>query len=280
MVLRGPSRHLPGVPRSGPTNTQSRAIHSLEHMSLGWAWHDAKNATRLAIELLRWGTPPTKWVQPDDPAVAEWNERMNAEEPVGGDPYRTLGDQRVNVDMPEEIDARFEINNVCVYLGQFSDGIAIQAPPGAGRDDEHPMTRLYWYADVMSKRIGQACERAAVTAKDGDLRERWRWIGHAAKVATKFIHKIATGNPVIGSIDGAAAGILRDIGAALAYSGKPTDEIVGRMFHWRVRDALKGKELSPELEVNLRPAFEAAWSAGEYEFAYSLLADLDTIATL
>jgi hypothetical protein len=49
------------------------------------------------------------------------------------------------------------------------------------------------------------------------------------------------------------------------------------MFHWRVRDALKGKTLPPELDANLRPAFEAAWSAGEYEFSYSLLADLDTL---
>lgn len=66
--------------------------------------------------------------------------------------------------------------------------------------------------------------------------------------------------------------------SSLAYAGKPTEEITSRMFHWRVKDALKGKELSPELDANLRPAFEAAWSAAEYEFAYSLLDNLDTLA--
>jgi hypothetical protein len=82
---------------------------------------------------------------------------------------------------------------------------------------------------------------------------------------------------VIGAVDGAAGGILNNISSALAHAGKPTEEITGRMFHWRVRDALRGKTLPPELDANLRPAFEAAWSAGEYQFAYSLLEDLDTL---
>lgn len=263
-----------------PAPQVSREIYSLERMSLGWAWNDARNAARLAAELLHWGTPPSKWVASDDPEVAAEDTRMQAEEPIGGDPYRTLGEQRVNVDAPEVVDARFEITNLLMYLTAFGEGQPLVPPEGVGSENEHPMTRLYWYADIMGKRIAQTCEYAARVSKGDELRERWRWIGHAAKTATRFIHKIATGNPVIGSIDGAAAGILRDIGAALAYSGKPTDEIIGRMFHWRVKDALKGKELSPEMDANLRPAFEAAWSAGEYEFAYSLLADLDTFATL
>ncbi len=277
-----------------------REMYSLERMSLGWAWNNARHAAALACELIRWAMPSTRWLPADSDTVRDLDKRLGAEEPTGGDPYRTAGEQRVNADPPEIVDARYEVSNVLAYITMFVEGQPITAPPGVGQPDEHPLTRLYWHAAELGKRVEAACHCAANTlyqdavtttmegklrkihVPDGiaELRARWSNTGSAAKYATEFLRKFATGNPVIGEVDGAAGGILNRISLALVYAGKPTEEITGRMFHWRVKDALKGKELSPELDANLRPAFEAAWSAGEYEFAYSLLADLDTIAEL
>jgi hypothetical protein len=276
-----------------------REMYSLERMSLGWAWNNARHAAALACELIRWAMPSTRWLPADSDAVRDLDARLGAEEPVG-DPYRTAGEQRVNADPPEVVDARFEVSNVLTYIMMFVEGQPITAPPGVGQPAEHPLTRLYWHAAELGKRVEAACNVAANTLYQGavtstsengirkinvpegiaELRARWGNTGRAAKDATEFLRKFATGNPVIGEVDGAAGGILNRISLALVYAGKPTEEITGRMFHWRVKDALKGKELSPELDANLRPAFEAAWAAGEYEFAYSLLADLDTIADL
>jgi hypothetical protein len=236
---------MPRAPKTAAQEMRSREIYSLERMSLGWAWNDARNAAQLAAELLVWATPD------------------------------------VDVDGPEATDARSAVSTVIVYLRLLAEGAAVTAPVDVGREDEHPMTRLYWYAETLGKHVEQTCEYAArAVHRQPSRRDQWRWLGHAGKCATEFIRKFATQNPVIGAIDGAAGGILNRISAALAYSGKPTDEITGRMFDRRVHDALKGKELSSEMAANLRPAFEAAWSAGEYEFAYSLLADLDTLAAL
>lgn len=220
-----------------------REVISIEKLSLGWAWHKATNAASLTCELLCWATPPT-----------------------------------TNVDPPEVVEARFEIANVLSYITMFAEGAPIVAPPDIAKPDEHPKTTLYWHAVTLGKRVVEACNRAAVVQKDARLRDRWYGVGRSTQHAVEFIRKFATDNPVIGAADGAAGGILNRISMTLAHAGKPTEEIVGRVLHWRVRDALKGKELPPELDVNLRPAFEVAWSAGEYEFAYSLLADLDTLA--
>jgi len=277
-----------------------REMYSLERMSLGWAWNNARHAAALACELIRWAMPPTRWLSADADEVRDLDKRLGAEEPASGDPYRTAGAQRVNADPPEVGDARFAVSNVLSYIMMFVEGQPITAPPGVGQPDEHPLTRLYWHAAELGKGVEAACSFAANTLYQGavtsttengrrkihipegiaELRARWSNTGRAAKDATEFLRKFATNNPVIGAVDGAAGGILNRISLALVYAGKPTDEIVGRMFHWRVKDALKGKELSPELDANLRPAFEAAWSAGEFDFAYSLLADLDTIAEL
>src|SRR5512139_2426898 len=183
------------APLTAEADARRREINSLERMSLGWAWNDAKNAARLAVELLRWATPASKWVASDAPEVAELDARMNAEAPVGGDPYRTRGEQRVNADPPEVTDARFEIANLLTYLTMFGEGSPITAPTGVGRDDEDPRTKLYWYAETMGKNIEQACVHAGAATRDVDERNRWAWAGHAAKGATEFIRKFATGNP-------------------------------------------------------------------------------------
>ena len=223
-------------------NARHRIELSIEHMALGWAWHDAKNAAALACELLRWGTPK--------PAT----------------------------DPPEVTDARLYVSIVCDYVSAFVEGRVPDPPQDFGQPEEHPLTRLYWYAGYLGSKTVEACNAAGNTLKYADQRLSWMGLGEAAKAATEFIRKFATSNPVIGAADGSASGTLNRIGGLLAYAGKPTDEIIGHMFYWRVKDALKGKQLPTDGEADLRAAFEAAWSAGEYEFAYSLLDDLDTLA--
>jgi hypothetical protein len=265
-----------------PTLNRAEQI-SLERFSLGWPWNEAKNAAALACELIRWAMPAPVWVTADDPQVAALDARLGAETPVGDDPYRTSGDTRVNVDPPEVTDARFEIANILVLLHSYVNDEPVLTPPDFGEPTDHAMTRLYWYAGHVGKRAVAMTDRAAVvlqvTRSDNEC-GRWRAVGHAAQEACEFLRKHATNNPTVGAIDGAGGGILHRISLDLVYAGKPTEEITGRMFHWRVRDALKGRELSPELDANLRPAFEAAWSAAEYKFAYALLQDLDQIAEL
>lgn len=263
----------------GVVRVQQRRVElSIEHMALQWAWHDAKNAAALACELLRWATPKPNWVTGDDPAVAALDQRLGAEQPVGGDPYREPGTQRVNADPPEVTDARFYIVTVCDCIGAFVQGRVPDPPRDFGEPEEHPLTRLYWYAGYLGSKTVAACNAAGNALNGPDARLAWFGLGEAAKCATEFIRKFATSNPVIGAADGSASGTLNRIGGLLAYAGKPTDEIIGHMFYWRVKDALKGKTLPVDGDADLRAAFEAAWSAGEYEFAYSLLDDLDTIA--
>jgi hypothetical protein len=258
---------------------------SLEKFSLGWPWHEAKNAAALACELIRWATPAPVWVNSDDPRVDALDKHNRAEVPVDGDSYRVLGDTRVLIDPPEVTEARFEINHVVGLVQSYVNDEPIDVPKDFGTYNDHPMTRLYWYATEVGKRAVASTNRAAaalrVTTKlSSDECARWDPVGLAAREACEFLRKHATSNPTVGMLDGAGGGVLHRISIALANAGKPTEEITGRMFHWRVKDALKGKELSPELDANLRPAFEAAWAAAEYEFAYSLLADLDTLAGL
>jgi hypothetical protein len=279
---------------------RTHEMASLERMSLGWGWHDAKNAAALACELIRWATPPVRWVNADAPEISELEARLGCEQPVGGDPYRVLGDQRVCADPQEVTDARFYIALALSYVSTLADGKIPDPPADVGQPEEHPLTRLYWYASYLGSKTVENCNQAAnatyqyavsttvdsVTGRKkfhvpegiNEAKQRWYAVGNAVKAATEFIRKFASQNPVIGAIDGAAGGILHRISMELAHAGKPTEEITGQMFHWRVKDALKGKELPPELAKNLRPAFEAAWSAGEYTFAYSLLDDLDAIA--
>jgi len=256
---------------------------SLERFSLGWPWHVAKNAAALACELIRWATPAQVWVDSNDPRVAALDEHLRAEAPIDGDPYRVLGETRVLIDPVEVTEARFEINNIVGLVKAYVGDEPIDVPKDFGTFNDHPMTRLYWYATEIGKRAVTTAERAAVilrVAQSTDECTRWSAAGNAARETCEFLRKHATNNPTVGMLDGAGGGVLHRISLVLANSGKPTEEITGRMFHWRVKDALKGKELSPELDANLRPAFEAAWSAGEYEFAYSLLEDLDQLAEL
>lgn len=275
-----------------------RELDSLEKMSLGWAWNEAKNAASLACELIRWAMPPVHWVDADAPELNELDARNGAETPYGDDPFRVRGEQRVNADPQEVIDARFYVALALSYVSTLADGKLPDPPADYGQPEEHPLTRLYWYASYLGSKTVEACNIAAntlyqnavtTTSSNGlkrinvpegiiKLKDRWYAVGEATKAATEFIRKFATNNPVIGAVDGAAGGILHKISLALARAGKPTDELVGRMLHWRIKDALRGKELPAELYANLRPAFEAAWSAGEYEFAYSLLDHLDTLA--
>jgi hypothetical protein len=146
--------------------------------------------------------------------------------------------------------------------------------------EDHPRTRLYWYAHHLGKHVLETTEQAACVlqvARSTDDYTHWRIAGRAASVATEFLLKWATENPTVGTAEGIGAAVLHKISCALA-AHKPTEEITGRMFEWRVKDALRGRVLDPELEANLRPAFEAAWMAKEFEFAYSLLDSLDTLA--
>ena len=250
----------------GESLARRRELYSLERMSLGWPWHAPKHAAGLAVELINWATPPAA----DD-------------------------------DTPEIVDARQMIVLAMSYVTAFANGTPINVPTNWGTPDDHPMTRLYWYAPELGKCTVGACNAVAeairfnvvepTRKKVSGLQKfttpsrevnllchRWRAAGTATQHAVEFLRKYATDNPTVGEIDGAGGGILNRIGFTLAYNAaQPTEEITGRMFHWRVRDALKGKPLPPELDANLRPAFEAAWAAAEYQFAYSLLADLDTL---
>lgn len=266
----------------GPRLNRVQLI-SLEKFSLGWPWHDAKKAAALACELIRWATPAHVWVSPDDPRIDVLDKYNRAEVPVDGDLYRVPGATRILIDPVEVSEARFEISHVVGLVQAYVNNEPIDVPQDFGAPNDHPMTRLYWYAAEIGKRTVATSERATAALRavqSTDDYPRWLAVGLAAREACEFLRKHATNNPTVGMLDGAGGGVLHRISIALANAGKPTEEITGRMFHWRVKDALKGKELSPELDANLRPAFEAAWAAAEYEFAYSLLADLDTLAEL
>ena len=258
---------------------------SLEQFSLGWPWHDARNAAALACELIRWATPSQVWVDADDPILDALDKHMNAEVPKGdGDPYRTPGEMKFLADPVEVTEARFEIGNILGLVMNYVHGEPVVAPASFGEPTDHPMTRLYWYIVEAGKRAAAYGERAGQTLRSlrRDLTSeelaRWYHAGCSAREACEFLRKFASGNQTVGEIDGAGGAVLHRISLHLVYAGKPTAEVTGRMFHWRVQDALKGKRLAPELEANLRPAFEAAWSSGEYQFAYSLLDDVDQLA--
>jgi len=266
-----------------PVMNRREAI-SLEQFALGWAWHDARNAAALACELIRWATPSQVWVAADDPILDALDKHMNAEVPEGDDPYRTPGDMKFLADPVEVSEARFEIGNILGLVMSYVHGEPVLAPADFGEPTDHPMTRLYWYIVEAGKRTvaygeraGQVLQKLRPDLSHEEL-SRWYHAACAAREACEFLRKHATGNPTVGEIDGAGGGILHRISLHLVHAGKPSAEVTGRMFHWRVRDALKGKQLAPEMEENLRPAFEAAWSSGEYEFAYSLLADIDQLA--
>jgi hypothetical protein len=270
-------------------------------MSLGWPWHDPRHAAGLACELIRWVTPSIVWASGDSPEACAVDAANDAEEPVGGDPYRDAGTQRVCVDLPAVMDARFAIANAMSFVSAYAKDEPIVVPADWGLLDDPADKRLYWYAPELGKHAVGACQAAAeairfaaiepTRKKVGGLEKFttpsreitllcncWCAAGMATQHAVEFLRKFATHNPVVGAIDGAGGGILNRISITLAVNAaQPTEEITGRMFHWRVRDALRGKTLPPELDANLRPAFEAAWSAGEFSFAYSLLADLDTL---
>lgn len=287
---------MPYVPRQYVGGHVVHQPLSITHMSLGWAWHDAKNAAALACELIRWALPPVRWTRADAPEITELEQRLGCEQPAGDDPYRVSGEQRVCADPQEVTDARFYVATALSFVSALANGETPEPPADAGSPEEHPLTRLYWYASYLGTKTIEMCNSAAnatyqlaiatgpsipgmtkITVPAGvtELKQRWYATGHAVQAACEFIRKFASSNPVVGDSNGAAGAILFKIGSSLAHAGQPTDEIIGRMFHWRVKDALKGKELTPELEANLRPAFEAAWTAGEYEIAYSLLDDLD-----
>jgi hypothetical protein len=283
------------------TQARRRELFSLERMSLGWPWHEPKNAAGLACELVRWTTPSPVWAAGDSPEARVVDAANDAEDPIGGDPYRDAGAQRVCVDLPAVTEARFAIANAMSLVAAYAKDEPILVPTDWGLIDDPADKRLYWYAPELGKHAVAACQAAAeaiyiatvepTRKKVGGLEKfttpsreitllcnRWRAAGTAAQHAVEFLRKFATCNPTVGAIDGAGGGILNRISITLAVNAaQPTEEITGRMFHWRVRDALKGKTLPAELDANLRPAFEAAWAAAEYQFAYSLLADLDTL---
>jgi hypothetical protein len=269
--IGGPSRG--GVPTTASKEHQ-RELWSLSRFALGWPWYDPKNAAALACELIRWVTPEPRWVDTDSPEIDALDVVNRAEVPTNG-PYRSPGRQRVCVDSTEVTEARFEISNVLSYVALYIDGSSINAPFDFGDPNEHPSTRLYWFAAELGKRAVKACDRAFNSVKN----ERWAAAGCSAREATEFLRKYATSNPVVGAVDGAGGSILNRINLQLAErTDTPTAEITARMFHCRVYDALRGKVLPPELEANLKPAFEAAWSAGEYEFSYSLLENVEVLA--
>jgi hypothetical protein len=290
------------VAHNNDTQARRRELFSLERMSLGWPWHEPKNAAGLACELVRWTTPSPVWATSDSPEAHAVDAANNAEEPVeDGNPYRDAGRQRVCVDLPAVTDARFAIAHAMSFVAAYAKDEPIIVPDDWGLIDDPADKRLYWYAPELGKHAVGACQAAAeairfsvvepTRKKAGGLEKfttpsreitllcnRWQAAGTAAQHAVEFLRKFATCNPTVGAIDGAGGGILNRISITLAVNAaQPTEEITGRMFHWRVRDALCGKTLPPELDANLRPAFEAAWSAGEYKFAYSLLEDLDTL---
>lgn len=264
-----------GIATTTASKEHQRELWSLSRFALGWPWYDPKNAAALACELIRWVTPEPRWVDTDSPEIDALDAVNDAEVPIGKDPYRSPGRQRVCVDSTEVTEARFEISNVLSYVALYIDGSPINAPFDFGDPNEHPSTRLHWFAAELGKRAVKACDRAFNSVKN----ERWAAAGCSAREATEFLRKYATNNPIVGAADGAGGSILNRINLQLAErTDTPTAEITARMFHWRVYDALRGKVLPPELEANLKPAFEAAWSAGEYEFAYGLLQNVEVLA--
>lgn len=270
--------------RAGSTTLSKERRHelwSLERFALGWPWHDPKNAAALACELIRWVTPEPRWVDADSPEVDAVDAVNHAEAPIGGDPYRSPGRPQICVDLTEVTEARFAIANVLTYVNMFVEERPIVAPQDFGDPDEHPLTRVYWYAAELGKRAVKSSNAAGevlLRLMGAPQHARWLAAGNSAKEATEFLRKFATSNPVVGAIDGAGGSILNRINLQLAGVGTPTAEITARMFHWRVFDALRGKVLPPELEENLKPAFEAAWSAGQYDFAYGLLENVEVLA--
>jgi hypothetical protein len=260
---------------------------SLEKLSLGWPWVDARNAAALSCELIRWVMPAPMWVPADDPRVDVVNQHLRAEVSENG-PYRTPGDQKINIDPPEVTEARFEVANILAYLSRYVAGEPIVIPKDFGEPDDPPMKKLYWYATEIGKRAAKHGQIAGETVARLGLAPPsktwlggstpWYHTGHAAEEACEFLRKHASASQTVGMIDGAGGAVLHRLSWHLAFTGKPSEEITGRIFHWRVRDALRGRQLNPTMEANLRPAFEAAWMSGNFDFAYSLLTDIEQFA--
>lgn len=284
---------LVGQATDGPKPVMNRTEEiSLEKFSLGWPWFDARNAAALACELIRWVMPVPMWVAADDPRVDAVNKHIKAEVPNypphrGLHPYREQGEQKVSLDPPEVTEARFEVVNILAHLSHYVHNEPVRVPQDFGEPDDPPMKKLYWYATKIGKRAAKYGQIAGevVTRLQLNPQEKiwlggidpWYHTGHAAEEACEFLRKQASANQTVGMVDGAGGAVLHRISWHLAFAGKPTAEITSRMFHWRVQDALRGRSLSPEMEANLKPAFEAAWMAQQYDFAYGLLSDIDQL---
>ncbi len=169
--------------------------------------------------------------------------------------------------------ARKTVLEALAYVEAWTQSAPLpQVPHNWEPDKTDYQTRVYWYLAQLSNDIGIATSYLTC-----ETSRNWYATGQASRRALEFVRKTVSGNTTMTLIDGAAGAILHNMAQALSVL-HTNEEITSRMFYWRVQDALQGRVLPPEVVDGLQPAFSAAWSAGEYEFAYSLLDTVDVLA--
>jgi hypothetical protein len=218
-------------------------------------------------------------VPPDHPRVDQWNHEHDAEKPIDdGHPYRSAPGELINVDSVIVTEARFSVIWALSKIERLIEGRPVDVPRDFDRAIEDPLSRVYWYGHSLATEARRTCDRAAQSLTrytpqgpeyDAD-RHAWLTIGDATVAAMEFIHKHATGNLSVCSEDGAANAVLRKVALTVGVF-KPTDDLVDRILNVRLDDAAHGTHLSFELKSTIKDAFEAAWIAGEFDFAYGLI---------
>lgn len=246
-----------------------------ERIWFGWPWFDLRNSAALAVELARRTVPPQPTVAAT-PIVG-----------TGRGPYRAP--TTISGAEPTELfDARCAIGAALGLTAIYAQGDAPTVPADFESQYDDPMVRLYWYAPELGKMAKRTAQRAmaAVYPHRGQRRRpsekeaveieaakeramRWSFAGEAASQAVDIVRKFAARSPNTTTPEGAGNANLAAVARMLIarpFCVDP-DEIGDRVIHWRFTDGLRGRSPDPDL----RPAFEAAWMAEEYVFAYGLL---------
>jgi len=243
-------------------------LQTLERFCLGWPWHEPRCSAALACELIQWA----RGAIPSATELTAANTHIDT--------------------VIEQVQAFVRGEDLLAQT--FPDAVSSPSPFTVDQK-----TRLYWHAVDLGHQAVEAVKacnwswyvpvddddedgkathaQKELVATRRDLQARWSAIGQAVQLLTEFLRKYATQSMTVGAADGIGNVILTRIGTALACTGTPPVEIHGRMLYWRMRDALGGAEPPVDIANDVRAAFEAAWMAGKYEFAYGLV---DSIAIL
>ena len=218
-----------------------------------WPWFDLRYSTALALDF-------TRWLMPKGPELVAVDEAASD----GSSPYRDAELKPSFHENTEQYDARMDLEKIFDFAATYAHGGVPTAPPTAYVEYDDPLTRLYWWIPDLAKHARVCAGRAARLNKNV-------WQPQPLETALTqtlgIVRKFAVKSQAAGAPDGAGnANLINIVNLLSEYE---VAQVEDRVIHWRFVDGLRGRPFDPEL----RPAFEAAWIAEQYEFAYSLLED-------